>query len=105
LRYFRHLAMEAKAEKSGWLDRITVELVSRLSFTAIGVIMTVWAWSLLSSQIAVFPNIDPITTIIGLFTIVLGIRNILSIIKDVTWGQAFLTLVFVAVMSYLVWFA
>lgn len=102
LRYFRPLTMEAKAES--WVDYLTVSLVRRVAFTAIGVIMTLWAWSLLASQIAVFPNIDPVTVLIGLFTIILGIRNILSIIRDVTWGQAFLTLAFVAVMAYIVWF-
>ena len=80
------------------------ELLKRAAFTAIGVIMVWWAWSLLTSQIPRFPNVDWFAVVVGIFTIVLGIRNALSIFKDLTWGQVFLTLLFVVVNAYLLWF-
>jgi len=81
------------------------EFLKRLAFTAIGVIMIWWAWTLLAPQIPLFPNMDWFTVIVAFFTIILGIRNALSIFKGLTWGQVFLTLLFVAVNIYLVWFA
>lgn len=102
MKYFRPLTMEARAES--WVDYLTVSLVRRVAFTVIGVIMLFWSWTLLAPQFGAFPNIDPIATLAGIFTAILGIRNALSIIRDVTWGQVFLTICFVAVMTYLLWF-
>ena len=81
------------------------ELIQRGAFTAIGVIMVMWSWQLLSSQFTLFPNCDWLTVIIATFTLLLGIRNVLSLFKDVTFFQAFLTILFVAVNAYLVWFS
>ncbi len=102
MKYFRYLATQTEIP---WYERAIVTTVRRFAFTAIGVIMVLWAWSLLWIQILNFPNVDWVATFVGLFSMILGIRNALSFAKGVSWGQAFLTLVFVAVMAYFVWFA
>ena len=81
------------------------ELIQRLAFTAIGVIMLWWSWSLLLPEISAFPNVDWFTVIIAVFTLLLGIRNALSIFKGLTWGQVFLTLLFVVINAWIIWFA
>jgi len=80
------------------------EMLQRVAFTIIGAIMIWWSWMLLEPQIPKFPNLDWLVIIVAIFTLLLGIRNVLSLFKDVTWGQAFLTLLFVAVNAYLIWF-
>ena len=81
------------------------EMLQRVAFTIIGAIMIWWSWSLLQPQIPKFPNLDWFIVIVAIFTLLLGIRNVLSIFKGLTWGQVFLTLLFVAINAYLVWFA
>lgn len=83
----------------------TAELLKRLAFTGIGAIMIWWAWTLISSQISAFPNVDWLTVLVALFTMIIGIRNALSIFRGLSWGHVFLTLLFIAVNVYLVWFA
>ena len=87
------------------LEYGVAELVQRLSFTIIGVIMIFWAWQLISQEIQTYPDVNWFYVLVGVVTLLLGIRNALSLFKDVTWGQAFLTLLFVAVNVYLIWFA
>jgi len=81
------------------------ELLQRIAFTAIGVIMLWWSWTLLAPEISAFPNVDWFTVIIAVFTLLLGIRNVLSIFKGLTWGQVFLTLLFVVINAWILWFA
>ena len=81
------------------------ETLQKVAFTIIGAIMIWWSWILLEPQISKFPNVEWLTVIVGIFTLFLGIRNVLSIFKGLSWGQVFLTLVFVAVNAYLIWFA
>ena len=81
------------------------EMLQRLAFTVIGAIMIWWSWMLLEPQIPKFPNVEWLAVIVGIFTLFLGIRNALSIFKGLTWGQVFLTLLFVAVNAWIIWFA
>jgi len=87
------------------IEYSVAELIRRLAFTAIGAIMLWWSWTLLAPEISAFPNVNWFTVIVAIFTLFLGLRNILSIFKGLTWGQVFLTLLFVAINAYLVWFA
>lgn len=81
------------------------ELVQRAAFTAIGAIMIWWSLVLLEPQVYKFPNLDWLVIIVAVFTLLLGIRNVFSLFKGLTWGQVFLTLLFVAVNACLIWFA
>ena len=81
------------------------EMLKRFAFTVVGAIMIWWSWMLLEPQISKFPNVEWLTVIVGIFTLFLGIRNVLSIFKGLSWGQVILTLLFVAINAYLVWFA
>lgn len=81
------------------------EMLQRLAFTAIGAIMLWWSWVLLEPQISKFPNMDWLTVVVAVVTLILGIRNVISIFRGLSWGQVFLTLLFVAVNVYLIWFA
>jgi len=83
---------------------ILATLVKRISFMIIGIIMLVWSGGLLLNQVLSFPSIDLITVVVALFTFILGLRNAVSIYKDVSGGQVFLTILFVAVMVYIIWF-
>jgi len=80
------------------------EMLQRVAFTIIGAIMIWWSWILLEPQISAFPNVDWLIVIVAVFTLILGIRNALSLFMDLSWGQVFLTLLFVAVNAYLIWF-
>jgi len=104
MRYFRLLTAEADGGLVEKVTQIPAELIKRGAFTLIGIIMLLWAWTLLAPQFLAFPNIDVIATLLGLFTVILGIRNALSIVKDVTTGQIIITVAFVAVMIYFIWF-
>jgi len=87
------------------LGEVTVSLIRRVSFTVIGIVMVLWSLTILSAQASAFPSVDIVSLFVGIFTLILGIRNALSLFKDVTWGQAFLTIAFVILMAYFVWFA
>lgn len=104
MRYFRLLTAEADEGVTERVTEIPAELIKRGAFTLIGIIMLLWSWTLLAPQFSAFPNIDVVATLLGLFTVILGIRNALSIVKDVTTGQIFITVAFVAAMIYFIWF-
>jgi len=109
-RFFRRVDVEeipVPATALSIADRISygfVELVQRAAFTVIGIILLLWAWQVLSAQVASYPRVDWMAVIVGLVALVLGIRNAVSLIKDVSWGQVFFTLLFVVFNAYLIWF-
>jgi len=112
-RFFRRLRNSSRCYRypspvlsiSESLEYGFAESLRRVAFAIIGAIMIWWSWGLLEPQIPKFPNVEWLTVIVAVFTLFLGIRNVLSIFKGLSWGQVFLTLLFVAINAYLVWFA
>lgn len=102
-RYYQHPPLTMSIFEN--IEYGAMELLRRLAFTAIGAIMLWWSWLLLEPQISSFPDVDWLIVLVAVFTLVLGIRNAISIFKGLSWGQVFLTLLFVAINAWLIWFA